>query len=78
MGAKEVTILFRASQDLACLGACDALTGMFARGLRSSSSAAKVSPYVKVDVRDNCRTTSRNTNLRFVHVDPTVQKGTLT
>ena len=48
MGAKEVTILFRASQDLACLSACDALTGMFWCGLRSSSSAAKVSPYVKV------------------------------
>ncbi len=41
VGAKEVTILLRASQDLACLGACDALTGMFGCGLRSSSSAAK-------------------------------------
>jgi hypothetical protein len=55
MCAKEVTILFRASQDLACLGACDAVTGMFGCGLRSSSSAAKVSPYVKFNVRDNFR-----------------------
>jgi hypothetical protein len=47
MGAKDVTFLLRASQDLACLGACDALTGMFGCGLRSSSSATKVSPYVK-------------------------------
>jgi hypothetical protein len=41
IGAKEVTILFRASQDLACLVACDALTGMFERGLRSSSSGCE-------------------------------------
>jgi hypothetical protein len=33
MGAKEVTILLRASQDLACLSACDTLTGMFGCGL---------------------------------------------
>jgi hypothetical protein len=62
MGAEEVTILLRASQDLSCLGACDALTGMFGCGLRSSSSPAKVSPYVKVNVRDNFRT-SRTSGL---------------
>lgn len=58
-----MTILLKASQDLACLGACDAVTGIFGCGLRSSSSAAKVSLYVKVEVRDNFRKTSRTLGL---------------